>query len=870
MTGPSPDLTPRTLRKALKAWNDANALGGHPLAAWDIVTAKLRADGFEDGETGRGLALRTLLREAIESFAPPDGEAAPDDRRWRPYLILKRRYIDQISPGVIADQLAVARSTYNHEQLRAEEALAARLIEWAEQGTSPDAGSRLASFLRTPQVPFMAPPRLPKGLVGRDELISCLRQRLCAGQAEQKLALHGLPGVGKSALAVEIAHDDAVRETFPDGVLWLGLGLNPDHAVLLSLLASALGLHMETYSALERFEDRLQMVHGAIGSRRMIIVLDDVWKAGDALAFQLGGPNCATIITTRLPVVVQELSDYSGMAVPELDRQESLELLEHYAPGVVQKRGAVLGDAVDHLGGIPLSLVIVGGYLRREAYAGQPRRLAEAIRKLRELKTWGELSAPVRSLDQRPGLDADQAVSLFGVIAMSEAVLDPAGQGMLKLLAYLPPKPATFHESVLLEASGADAAALDSLIDAGLVEAAGHDRLRVHGAIVQYARSQEPEPVLQDRIVRAVQRYLEGRQASLEVVAADAPLVRAALDLALEEDLLSESASITHMHFHYQARMGLYARAVEMLDGVLKAIENQDMPAEKLQLMLDLGSACQRLGSYERAQAAYDGALRLAEHGGPAELVCAARQGQGSVAYSQGDFLKAEAQYRDALEVAEEAGLVQRQAGLVSNLGMLAVARGALEQARDLFERGLALARESGDENLMCMLLSNLGTTHARRREYASAEDAFSSGLELAEEDGDRAAQAALMTNLGTLAHEQGKPGEAEVHFKDALELARQMDDAARVCQLLANLAALSIKEGALDDAERMLKEGLAIAERIGHREHQILLIINLAEWFNVQANREEHSKTLADALCIAEAIGHRRYIQLITEMMDS
>src|SRR5262249_20058057 len=49
------------------------------------------------------------------------------------------------------------------------------------------------------------------GLVGRDELLDLLKRRLCTGNRPTLLALDGLPGAGKTALAIELAFDYDVR-----------------------------------------------------------------------------------------------------------------------------------------------------------------------------------------------------------------------------------------------------------------------------------------------------------------------------------------------------------------------------------------------------------------------------------------------------------------------------------------------------------------------------------------------------------------------------------------------------------------------------------------------------------------------------------
>src|SRR6266705_2956328 len=47
-------------------------------------------------------------------------------------------------------------------------------------------------------------------LVGRDDDIERIKQRLCAGKSVALTAINGLPGVGKTALAIALAHDPAI------------------------------------------------------------------------------------------------------------------------------------------------------------------------------------------------------------------------------------------------------------------------------------------------------------------------------------------------------------------------------------------------------------------------------------------------------------------------------------------------------------------------------------------------------------------------------------------------------------------------------------------------------------------------------------
>src|SRR5260370_13553520 len=114
------------------------------------------------------------------------------------------------------------------------------------------AGDVFASTERVPSAPLPAlalydpaiplPPSGNARLVGRDELLAGLKQHLSAEAQPTLVALNGLPGVGKTALAIDLAYDPEVRACFQDGVLWAGLGPQPDVLEFLGRWGALLGI----------------------------------------------------------------------------------------------------------------------------------------------------------------------------------------------------------------------------------------------------------------------------------------------------------------------------------------------------------------------------------------------------------------------------------------------------------------------------------------------------------------------------------------------------------------------------------------------------------------------------------------------------
>ncbi len=65
-------------------------------------------------------------------------------------------------------------------------------------------------------------------LVGRDGLLTQLKEQLSTEETPSFNALSGLPGVGKTTLALALAYDHELQAHFSDGILWAGLGTQPD------------------------------------------------------------------------------------------------------------------------------------------------------------------------------------------------------------------------------------------------------------------------------------------------------------------------------------------------------------------------------------------------------------------------------------------------------------------------------------------------------------------------------------------------------------------------------------------------------------------------------------------------------------------
>src|SRR6266516_6887604 len=201
-------------------------------------------------------------------------------------------------------------------------------------------------------------------------------------------------------MAIALAHDAAVREHFKHGILWAGLGPEPSIDRRLIRWGNLLGL---TTNEIERLKDReawSMALRSAIGTRSMLLVIDDAWNVDDALAFKVGGPNCAHLVTTRYPTIAAQVAGDGATTLRELNDDNSMELLRLLAPPVISKEKRKALDLVHAVGGLPLALTLMGNYLRLQAHSGQARRIQAALQRLTAAEGRLQVSEPRGPVDR--------------------------------------------------------------------------------------------------------------------------------------------------------------------------------------------------------------------------------------------------------------------------------------------------------------------------------------------------------------------------------------------------------------------------------------------------------------------------------------
>lgn len=357
---------------------------------------------------------------------------------------------------------------------------------------------------RVPPVPMQLPPGSAE-FTGRAAELTELRRRLRGAAAGPPpavaiAAIVGAPGVGKSALAVHLAH--GLASEYPDGLLYLDLSAHgagrPPPLPALARLLRALGADTDRLPG--DLEAATVRYRSLLAGRRVLVVLDNAADTAQVRHLLPATAGCAAVVTSRA-----QLADLDGAVPSSLDlppERDALTLLARIAgPYRVAAEADAAAAIVACCGRLPLAVRIAGSRLRSRP--GWP--LAELA---------ARLAPEHRRLDELTVGDLDVRAS----IGRSYRALPPLVARTFRLLALLDDHDVTPAAATALAGNPTAAVHLEQLADAHLLDSPGPGRYRLHPLVRLFARERARadglDPAGQDGGVVSTTTWMPSRPVS--------------------------------------------------------------------------------------------------------------------------------------------------------------------------------------------------------------------------------------------------------------------------------------------------------------------------------------------------------------------
>ncbi|SDE25063.1 ATP-binding protein [Glycomyces harbinensis] len=525
-------------------------------------------------------------------------------------------------------------------------------------------------------------PRALTGFAGRQRPVDELLTAVAEGAAV--VAVHGMAGVGKTSLAVQVAHVLAPR--YPDGQLFIDLhgfavGPRPGLASVLTRVLRGLGA---AESALPADVDELTVRYrSAIADRRVLLVFDNAASADQLEALLPGTPGSLVLATSRRDLSALTDAHSVPLEVPPLP--EAVAMLSAAADGRITDDEAAA--VAERCGRLPLAMGLAAG-------------------RLRSRPLWGAADLLWRLADEDRLLDVLDTGhrGVAAALRTSYGELDADHQRLFRLIGVVPGDDVDARAAAVLCEVGEEQASamLESLVDVHLVETRSAGRYRLHDLVRLFAAklAEETEDDLDGAFSRLLGLYLHYTYQA-------ASLIASAYQRIFTEEAKKFDIGLPGLTDHEGASTW-YRVERDNLAAAVFAAERQG----RLESAWHLATAFSAFRLHDR-----DVELHLAVNG-------------------------------TALDIARRLGDEQKVAHSLGDRGRHLIVAGRREESIGCLDQAAALEQKLGDIGAATLALRNIGLLHRQSGRFTEALDVYRSALALAETASDGAALMLINSNM--------------------------------------------------------------------------------------------------------------------------
>jgi len=572
--------------------------------------------------------------------------------------------------------------------------------------------------------------------------------------------------------------------------------------------------------------ERAQAVKDAIGQRRMLLVIDDAWDAQAALRLRVGGPYCVHLFTTRDLAITRRVRA-QAVTVPTLRDELAFDLLTKLAPEACAADPTKAQELAHSVGGLPLAIELLGGYLAAPEHSLFPELAFEALAEMSDARRRLQLAS------RRLGSFRGAEVSLQETIQFSLAHLPASVVNAFHALGAFACKPADFSLEAAKAITAAQARSLAILVARHLVERAG-ERLALHQTLADVAQSQLEQSALKRHrayFLTFAQANAQPNPESWNKLEKELPnLLLAAKRTAKAKDLdgmiVFEEALIHHGQLLYIR--SYYQEAIDLLSLSL-AVQKVSQPfgpqnpsPYQARTLNKQAFFYNRLNQNKNAQKKAEEAYRIAITLNDQEQQADSFKYLAQIFSTKGEPKQAYNYYQEELKLRQALNNMHQLANCYNGLGVGGLAIGNYVEASHYFEKALHIFQEINYQPGIIMALGNQGVLSLYMGAYAKAKPAFERVLKQSQQLGDRYTYARMLLNQGVLHTYLNENSLALPYLTEALPLWRKMKRASSEALTLGALAEVHSALGNFQQAKAYLEEAQSKILQIENKELEL------------------------------------------------
>ena len=598
----------------------------------------------------------------------------------------------------------------------------------------------------------------------------------------------------------------------------------------------------------------MRRLNAAIGQRRLLIVLDDAWQAEPLDHLRTTGPNVVQILTTRDQAIARKFAGANQeVTVPVLEEAPSHALLRTLAPEAWDADPAAAARLADQVGGLPLALELLGGYL------AEPER--SLFPELSE-PAFADLADPAKRLalaQVRLGSVSGERQTLAETIALSLdelAEVRPEAVDAFYALGAFAPKPARFDLDAAKAVTKADAATLALLVGRSLLEQED-GALALHQTLSDVAETRIPCEVIQKHRAYYI-AIVDIDQEDWQTIEAIYPQIMFAWKKAVEisPNDRGELPEFVWTLRTYQERRGLWADKLTWAEAALAEAQVAEDVTTICSILGDIGYVHQVLGDKQRALGIYTEALAMHRQLGNKTMEAAMLNDIGLVHFDLGEMQQALDFYTAALDLHRQVERDKGGATTVHNIGLVYSDLGDKQLALQFFDQALTLHRRTGNIAGEAASLMSIGAVYSSLRDADTAIDMYSQALALDRQIGDITGEATTLNNIGMIYLDLHDRRKAISFFNQALSLHRQVGNKTMEATTLNNIGLVYDNQNELLKALAYYTQALHLTRQVGNIAGEATTLHNIGRVYSRQGEIEKSIDRLHRSVELAHEIG--------------